>query len=161
MAVQIDVTQHPELAGQYGADTVPRDVVVYPNGHTETLHIGFVPRTQYLSMLTRIRDEGDRIRIQNQPKPEESQTTNENKQPETAQPSTTDSIESETEQALLLGWMATAPLNCTHIVAGCEAASSWWTCIGALNIDLRTKRVEPSFGETPDDSHRRTLAVTR
>lgn len=50
-AVQIDVTQHPEVASRYQAGTVPRDVVVYPDGRTETLHIGFASRTSYLGML--------------------------------------------------------------------------------------------------------------
>ena len=50
-AVKVDVTQEPELASQYGATTVPRDVVIYPDGTSQTLHVGYVSKSSYLSML--------------------------------------------------------------------------------------------------------------
>ncbi|MCA9058317.1 MAG: thioredoxin family protein, partial [Planctomycetaceae bacterium] len=66
-AVQIDITQDPDLAGEYGASTVPRDVVVYPDGRTETLNVGFVPRTRYLSLLSDIQTRGAQHRALQSP----------------------------------------------------------------------------------------------
>lgn len=50
-AVQIDVTQEPELAARHNASTVPRDVVIYPDGTTATLNVGYLSKSSYLSML--------------------------------------------------------------------------------------------------------------
>lgn len=52
-AVKIDVSHEPELASQFGASTVPRDVVVYPDGTSETLNVGYMSKTSYLSLLRR------------------------------------------------------------------------------------------------------------
>ena len=53
-AVQIDVTHDPDTASRYQASTVPRDVVVYPDGSTSTLNIGFMSRSSYIGMLRRV-----------------------------------------------------------------------------------------------------------
>jgi thiol-disulfide isomerase/thioredoxin len=50
-SVKIDVSHEPDLASQYGASTVPRDVVVFPDGTVETLNVGYVSKASYLSML--------------------------------------------------------------------------------------------------------------
>lgn len=50
-AAQIDVSREPDLASQYGASTVPRDVVVFPDGTTKTLNIGYMSKSSYMSML--------------------------------------------------------------------------------------------------------------
>lgn len=50
-AVQVDVTRDPDVATRYQATTVPRDVVVYPDGRVETRQVGFVSRSAYLAML--------------------------------------------------------------------------------------------------------------
>lgn len=50
-AVEVDVSQHPDIAQQYGATTVPRDVVVLPDGSSRTLNVGFKSVTGYLSLL--------------------------------------------------------------------------------------------------------------
>ena len=63
IAVEVDVTKDPDLAARYNATTVPRDVVIYPGGLTETLNIGFVPRGSYLSMLSSIAQRGEKFRV--------------------------------------------------------------------------------------------------
>jgi len=50
-AVQIETTARPDLAQRFGATTIPRDVVVYPDGQVETLGVGFVPQPSYLAIL--------------------------------------------------------------------------------------------------------------
>ncbi len=65
-SVQVDVSQDPDLAGQYGASTVPRDVVLYPDGSSQTLNIGYLSRSLYLSML---RDIAARGRAMTVPRP--------------------------------------------------------------------------------------------
>ena len=50
-AVEIDVSQDPALAAQFGASTIPRDVVVYRDGTTETLNVGFKSVLAYMSLL--------------------------------------------------------------------------------------------------------------
>jgi YHS domain-containing protein/thiol-disulfide isomerase/thioredoxin len=60
-AVKIDVSREPELQAQYGATTVPRDVVIYPDGTSQTLHVGYVPKPAYLTMLREITARGKRI----------------------------------------------------------------------------------------------------
>ena len=57
-AVQIDVTQAPELASQFAASTVPRDVVVYQDGTVETLNVGYLSKSSYLSMLRGVASQG-------------------------------------------------------------------------------------------------------
>ncbi|MCA9049754.1 MAG: thioredoxin family protein, partial [Planctomycetaceae bacterium] len=57
-AAEVDVSEHPEIAQRYGASTVPRDVVVFPDGSIETVNVGFMPRAAYMSMLASIADRG-------------------------------------------------------------------------------------------------------
>lgn len=58
VSVQIDVTREPDVASRFQAATVPRDVVVLPDGTTETINIGFVSRTAYLGLLRGIEAQG-------------------------------------------------------------------------------------------------------
>lgn len=62
VAVQLDVSRESEIASRFGASTVPRDVVVFPDGSVETLHVGFVPRSAYLMMLRDVEVRGRRLR---------------------------------------------------------------------------------------------------
>ena len=57
-AVQIDVTQAPDVASQFAASTVPRDVVVYQDGTVQTLNVGYMSKASYLSMLREIVAQG-------------------------------------------------------------------------------------------------------
>ena len=50
-AVKVDITERPDLKDRFGADSIPRDIVVYPDGTVETLNIGMVPMRSYLSLL--------------------------------------------------------------------------------------------------------------
>jgi YHS domain-containing protein len=68
-AVQIDVTQNPDAASRYGATTVPRDVVVYPDRSVVTLNVGFVPRLKYLAMLKNTSARGNQMRRDHVPLP--------------------------------------------------------------------------------------------
>lgn len=67
-AVKVDVTHEPDLAARCGATSVPRDVVMFPDGTIETLKIGYVSKTQYLNMLHDIAERGKRMTV---PKPVE------------------------------------------------------------------------------------------
>lgn len=51
VAVKVDTAQRDDLKERYGANTIPRDVVVYPDGSVETLSVGLVPRASYLAIL--------------------------------------------------------------------------------------------------------------
>lgn len=62
IAVQIDVTRESDVAARFNASTVPRDVVVYPNGTVETVNVGFMPRHSYIGMLREIGVRGENIR---------------------------------------------------------------------------------------------------
>ena len=57
-SVEIDVTREPELASQYGASTVPRDVVVFGDGTVETLNVGYMSKSSYSAMLRDIASRG-------------------------------------------------------------------------------------------------------
>jgi len=50
-SVKIDIQDHPGLKHEFGADIVPRDVVVYPDSSVQTVSVGFVPAASYLSIL--------------------------------------------------------------------------------------------------------------
>ena len=60
-AVEIDVQQRPDLAGKYGATTVPRDVVVFPDESTKTLNVGFKSTYAYLDLLRGAAAEGEKM----------------------------------------------------------------------------------------------------
>ncbi len=51
VAVQVETSARPDIAQQFGATTIPRDVVIYPDGKIETLGVGFVPQSSYLAIL--------------------------------------------------------------------------------------------------------------
>ena len=55
---EIDVQFAPELAQRYGATTVPRDVVVFPDGTHETLNVGFKSTYAYMDLLRNVADRG-------------------------------------------------------------------------------------------------------
>jgi YHS domain-containing protein/thiol-disulfide isomerase/thioredoxin len=50
-AVKVDIAERPDLKDRFGADSIPRDIVVYPDGAVETLSVGMVPQGSYLSLL--------------------------------------------------------------------------------------------------------------
>ena len=60
-AVEIDVQRQPELAQQYGATTVPRDVVVFPGKTSETLNVGFKSALQYRDLLRSVAVRGSQF----------------------------------------------------------------------------------------------------
>lgn len=51
VAVQVETSRRPDVAQRFGATTIPRDVVIYPDGTVETLGVGFVPPPAYLALL--------------------------------------------------------------------------------------------------------------
>lgn len=53
-AVEVDVSQHPDIAQQFGATTVPRDVVVMPGEGPQTLNVGFKSMAAYTALLQKI-----------------------------------------------------------------------------------------------------------
>jgi YHS domain-containing protein/thiol-disulfide isomerase/thioredoxin len=57
-AVEVDVSRDPALAAQFGASTIPRDVVVYRDGTTETLNVGFKSVLAYMSLLRQVAARG-------------------------------------------------------------------------------------------------------
>ena len=67
-SVKIDVSHEPDLASQYGASTVPRDVVVFPDGTVETLNVGYMSKTSYISMLRNVISRSQQMGV---PKPVE------------------------------------------------------------------------------------------
>ena len=60
-AVEVDVSQRPDLAQQFGATTVPRDVAVIPGQAPKTLNVGFKSRSAYLSLLRNVSLEGSQV----------------------------------------------------------------------------------------------------
>ncbi|MCA9051294.1 MAG: thioredoxin family protein [Planctomycetaceae bacterium] len=57
-AVEVDVVERSDLAQQYGASTVPRDIVVYPGQAPQTLNVGFKSTLAYLSLLQNVASTG-------------------------------------------------------------------------------------------------------
>lgn len=53
-AVEVDVSQHPNIAQQYGATTVPRDVVVMPGQSPKTVNVGFKSLAGYTAILKQV-----------------------------------------------------------------------------------------------------------
>jgi len=51
VAVQVATTERPDLAERFGATTIPRDVVIYPDDAIELLGVGFRPSSAYLAKL--------------------------------------------------------------------------------------------------------------
>ncbi|MDG2127671.1 MAG: thioredoxin family protein [Fuerstiella sp.] len=62
-AVEVDVSRDPALAAQFGASTIPRDVVVYRDGTTETLNVGFKSILAYMSLLREVSARGAKISV--------------------------------------------------------------------------------------------------
>lgn len=65
-SVKVDVTHEPELATRCGATSVPRDVVMFPDGTIETLNVGYMQKPQYLNLLRDISERGKKMSV---PKP--------------------------------------------------------------------------------------------
>lgn len=65
-SVKVDVTQEPELATRCGATSVPRDVVMFPDGKIETLNVGYMQKAQYMNLLRDISSRGKSMTV---PKP--------------------------------------------------------------------------------------------
>lgn len=65
-SVKVDVTHEPDLASRCGATSVPRDVVMFPDGTIETLNVGYMQKPQYLNLLRDISERGKRFAV---PKP--------------------------------------------------------------------------------------------
>ena len=65
-SVKVDVTHEPELATRCGATSVPRDVVMFPDGTIETLNVGYMQKPQYLNLLRDISERGKSMSV---PKP--------------------------------------------------------------------------------------------
>jgi YHS domain-containing protein len=68
-AVEVDVQFNSGLAQQYGATTVPRDVVVFPDGTHETLNVGFKSTYAYMDLLRNVASRGARF-AKSEPTPE-------------------------------------------------------------------------------------------
>jgi YHS domain-containing protein/thioredoxin-related protein len=65
-SVKVDVTHEPDLASRCGATSVPRDVVMFPDGTIETLNVGYMQKPQYLHLLRDVAQRGKRMSV---PKP--------------------------------------------------------------------------------------------
>ncbi|MCH2201629.1 MAG: thioredoxin family protein [Fuerstiella sp.] len=59
-AVKVDITKRPDLKARFSVASIPRDVVLHPDGTFETLSVGMVPKATYLSLL---RDAAARGRV--------------------------------------------------------------------------------------------------
>ena len=62
-SVKVDVTHEPDLASRCGATSVPRDVVMFPDGTIETLNAGYMQKAQYLILLRSIAERGKRMYV--------------------------------------------------------------------------------------------------
>ena len=82
-SVEIDVTKEPDLAARFDASTVPRDVVVFADGTVETLNIGYMSRSAYVSLL---RDTAERGKTKRRPQKEEEQKKNDEPVPKPVDP---------------------------------------------------------------------------
>jgi thioredoxin-related protein/YHS domain-containing protein len=89
-SIEIDVTKEPDLAARFDASTVPRDVVVFADGTVETLNIGYMSRSSYVSLL---RDTAERGKTKRKPQKEkeEEQKKNDEPVPKPVDPSTSKS----------------------------------------------------------------------
>lgn len=83
-SVEIDVTKEPDLAERFKASTVPRDVVVFADGTVETLNIGYMSRSSYVSLL---KDTAERGKTKKKPRKEEEQPGNDEQVPKPVDPS--------------------------------------------------------------------------
>jgi YHS domain-containing protein len=62
VSVEVDTTRRPAVAKRYGANSIPRDVVVFPDGTIETLHVGAMSHSAYMSMLRTVASRGKQMR---------------------------------------------------------------------------------------------------
>ena len=60
-AVKVDITKRPDLKKRFAAESIPRDIVVHPDGSVQTLSVGVVPQGSYLSILRRTAARGRTI----------------------------------------------------------------------------------------------------
>lgn len=61
VAIKIDVSQESDLAQQFGASSVPRDVVLFQNGTIETLNVGRLSKQNYLNLIRSVARRGTEI----------------------------------------------------------------------------------------------------
>ena len=82
-SVKVDVTHEPELASRCGATSVPRDVVMFPDGTIETLNVGYMQKPQYLNLLRDISERGKNMSVPKptDPAPENSIDSNHSPEP--------------------------------------------------------------------------------
>jgi YHS domain-containing protein/thioredoxin-related protein len=85
-SVKVDVTREPDLASRCGATSVPRDVVMFPDGTIETLKVGYVQKAQYMSLLRDISERGKQMSV---PKPADPPASNSIAASESANSATT------------------------------------------------------------------------
>lgn len=61
VAIKIDVSHEAELAQQFGATSVPRDVVLFQDGTVETLNVGRMSKQNYVNLIRSVAARGERI----------------------------------------------------------------------------------------------------
>ncbi len=83
-SVKVDVTHEPELATRCGATSVPRDVVMFPDGTIVTLNVGYMQKPQYLNLLRDISERGKSMSVPKPTDPAPGNTTASSGAPETA-----------------------------------------------------------------------------
>lgn len=69
-SVKIDVSHESDLAQQFGATSVPRDVVLFQDGTIETLNVGKMTKQNYINLIRSVVVRGSRI-----PKPNQEPST--------------------------------------------------------------------------------------
>ncbi len=117
VSVQVDVSREETIASTFHASTVPRDVVLYPDGTVETLNVGFLPRSAYLAMLSRVAEKGSGARRSTSPpatvrdsRPE-SQPQPEEVRPEEVRPGAPSENPAATTAGTLLGLEGFCPIR--------------------------------------------------
>ncbi|MBC7966520.1 MAG: thioredoxin family protein [Fuerstia sp.] len=89
-SVKVDVTQEPDLASRCGATSVPRDVVMFPDGTIETLNVGYMQKPQYLNLLRDISARGKSMSVPKPTDPAPANTVVSNGSPEPAATASSD-----------------------------------------------------------------------
>ena len=90
-SVKVDVTHEPELASRCGATSVPRDVVMFPDGSIATVNVGFVQKQKYLDLLRDIADRSKRMAVPKPSDPIAGNSIASNDPPQATPPTTSES----------------------------------------------------------------------
>ncbi len=100
-SVKVDVTHEPVLSSGCGATSVPRYVVLFPDGSIETVHVGFSQKQQYLNLLRDVADRGKKMAV---PKPSDPQAPASivSNEPSQAVPSTAKDSSAEIQPAIVV-----------------------------------------------------------